>query len=83
VLAAAVAIVVFLVTTAILGTVVLFLAVSFLIGFHGGGPLPELLHLPVLATLAVGVSYVGFRTARWTHATLSQRSLPKPAPDHA
>jgi hypothetical protein len=82
VLAAAVAIVIFLVTTAILGAVVLFLAVSFLIGFHGAGPLPELLHLPVLATLAVGVGYVGFRTARWTHTTLARRNAAPTGPDH-
>jgi hypothetical protein len=72
-LVGAVAIAVFLLATAVLGAAVSFAAVIFLIGPHGGGILPEWSHLPVLAVLAIGVGYVSFKTARWTHITLTRR----------
>jgi hypothetical protein len=64
---------VYLAATAVLGAAVLFAAVIFLIGPHGGGILPEWSHLPVLAVLAVGVGYAGYKAARWTQATLARR----------
>jgi hypothetical protein len=69
-LGGAVAIAVFLLAAAVLGAVALYVAVIFLIGPHGGGILPEWSHLPVLAALAVGVGYVSFKAARWTHRRL-------------
>jgi hypothetical protein len=72
-LVGAVAIAVFLVVTVVLGAAVLFAAVVFLIGPHGGGILPEWSHLPVLVVLALGVTYVSFKAARWTQMTLARR----------
>jgi hypothetical protein len=72
-LVGAVALAVFLVVAAVLGAAVLFVTVMFLIGIHGGGILPEWSNLPVLAVLAIGVGYVGFRAARWTQLTLARR----------
>jgi hypothetical protein len=71
-LAGAVAIVIFLLVTVVLGAAVLFAAVIFLIGPHGGGILPEWSHLPVLAVLALGVGYVSFKAARWTQVNLAR-----------
>lgn len=72
-LPATIAVAVFLVVTAVLGAAVLFVAVTFLIGVHGGGVLPEWSHLPTLAILAVGVGYVSFKAASWTRMTLARR----------
>jgi hypothetical protein len=68
-----VAVAVFITVAGVLGAAVLFAAVAFLIGPHGGGILPEWSNPLVLLLLAGGVGYVGYRAAVWARRTLARR----------
>jgi hypothetical protein len=72
-LASVVAVAVFIIVAGVLGAAVLFAAVAFLIGPHGGGVLPEWSNPIVLLLLAGGVGYVSYRAAVWTQMTLARR----------
>jgi hypothetical protein len=68
-----VAVAVFFTVAGVLGALVLFAAVAFLIGPHGSGILPEWTNPLVLTLLAGGVGYVSYRAAVWTQTTLARR----------
>jgi hypothetical protein len=55
----------FLGTFVVLGALVLFGLVAFVIGPHSVGILPEWTNLPVLMLSAGGVGYIAFRVAIW------------------
>jgi hypothetical protein len=68
-----VAVAVFIIVAGVLGAAVLFVAVAFLIGPHGG-ILPEWSNSPVLVLLAGGVGYVSYKAATWTQLALARRT---------
>lgn len=68
-----IAIAAFICTAAVLGALVLFLLVAFVMNPHGAGILPEWANLPVLALCAAGVGYVAFKVAMWTQKALARR----------
>jgi hypothetical protein len=72
-LVGSIAVATFLITASMLGAIVLFVVVVFLIGPHGAGILPEWSHIPVLALCAGGVGYVSFKVAFWMQAKLANR----------
>lgn len=72
-LIAGVAILAFLCTAAVLGAVVLFLMVAFVIGPHGSGLVPEWTNPLLLLLSAAGVGYVAYKVALRTQNALTHK----------